>query len=373
MGASGSGRDVSDFWTDILTDSSLEHDAHRSRLVFEQIPSVVPINRKRPLLEQGNVPEALIQPIFSPHVVDENSQDAEETPDNQISAFAVVDGTRVPNLPELIDAHGIDAISLFGEDADERMIVGGPWLIRLDLNTRFVRNLFFEDPEQQNSNALWMSNWGVIIRSHEDIDGLARHLRRFTKVRDEHDQWFYFRFWDGDFMGLYLRQVNASELPLVTRLFAADVVESLIFTNPFDGVYSVRLKMPDGPASIAKPRIGFRREDFDAVGVELSDRRAARAYDESYGRIDSAKDLDELRHRISIARAACSGHGITEEGLPGTFILLGTVFNRSFWDTEAFMAYWSTATIPPDKRFRTYLSALKDQMIRTKLPVKPWW
>lgn len=198
-------------------------------------------------------------------------------------------------------------------------------------------------------------------------------FRKFTKVRDEHDQWFYFRFWDGDFMGLYLRQVNAPELPLVTRLLANDVIESLIFTNPFDGVYSVRLEIPDGGASIAKPRIAFRRDDFDAVGVELSDRRAARAYDESYGRIHGAKDLDELRHRISTARVACSGHGITEEGLPGTFILLGTVFNRSFWDNDAFIAYWSTATTPPDKRFRIYLSALKAQMIRAKLPVKPWW
>lgn len=87
-----------------------------------------------------------------------------------------------------------------------RMIQSGPWLVEISRENKFIRNFFLPDVDRSLATALWMKNWGVFLRSRTDLDGLSKHLRKFTRIRDEHDSWFHFRFWDADFMGLYLRQ-----------------------------------------------------------------------------------------------------------------------------------------------------------------------
>lgn len=363
----GSLRDKSDFWLDIKSGKPLKAELSPvQRLIFRPISNAGPLSRSAGCPVQGHIPEAILPWLFPPT----STADAGM---REISTFVVVDGARVPNIPELIEASGLEGRSLFGEGADERLIESGPWLVRLEQDSRFTRRFFLESNEQRADQALWMANCGIFIRSRSELEGLSGHLRKFTKIKDEDERWFFFRFWDSDFMGLYLRQKNAVQLPLVLRLFDPSMIECALLFNPFDGAYSVHLQMPPEVAPSLQPRIGFRRSEFDAVGVDLADRRAARAYRESYFRILGDERLDDLRARISEARAACKALGITREGLPGTFILLGTIFDRGFWQDAAFREYWSRARTSPDMRFETYLSALKARMIKARVPLKAWW
>ncbi|WP_312530514.1 DUF4123 domain-containing protein [Paracoccus sp. (in: a-proteobacteria)] len=365
--AQGSIRGESDFWLDIPAGKRSDAEAMQlQRLIFETISNAEPLSRSASHPFQDHIPEA-ISPWLQPTASATGAGIAE------ILTFVVIDGARVPNIPEMIEAYGLEGRSLFGEGADERLIASGPWLVQLEPGNRFIRRFFLEGCEQRSDQALWMENWGIFIRSRSGLNGLSGHFRKFTKIKDENGQWLFFRFWDTDFMGLYLRQKNAAQLPLVLRLLDPAVIERALVFNPFDGAYSVRLDLSGDIAQSLQPKIGFRREEFDAVGVALADRRAARAYHASYRKLLGGEGLDELRARISEARAACSALGITQEGLPGTFILLGTIFDRRFWQGDAFRAYWSKARTSPDMRFKTYLSALKAQILKARLPLKPWW
>lgn len=361
-------RDDADFWMATPFHRGDDGDFRQSRLVFNAIAGSNPLDRERPLFDQGNVPPIMADLLF---LHPSEPGDSGNTAEHDLRTYAVIDGERLQNTAELLEASGLEHVSLFGADADPRMIKSGPWLVRITEESRFTRNFFLPDVDRTSSTALWMKNWGIFLQSDADLEGLTRHLRKFTRIRDEYDSWFYFRFWDADFMGLYLRQAEAAEMPLVRRLLDPAIIDSLILTSPFDGCYTVRFD--EGEAGSAMPEIRFRRPDFDAVAEELADRRAARVFDQNYHRLLQGEGLAPLRDRISVARAACTEHGISEDGFPGTFILLGVVFARDFWKEEAFRAFWSGSRLSPTERFQLYLSGLKSAMKRANLPLKPWW
>ncbi|MDO5643380.1 MAG: DUF4123 domain-containing protein [Paracoccus sp. (in: a-proteobacteria)] len=366
MNSSFSGAEEVDFWTDVRTPADTAHK-NAPRLIFTAIPDVAPIDRARSSFDQPDVPEALAPALFS-----RNGNAAVAIKEGALKTFAVIDGERLCNLPELLEATGLEHISLYGEDADPRLIRSGPWLVKLSEDSRFMRNFFLPDFERNRDNALWLKNWGIFLRSRAGLDDVVRHLRKFTRIRDEYDSWFYFRFWDADFMGLYLRQERAADFPLARRLLDPVIVDSIVVTSPFDGCYTVHLEDVDA-AKRVRPAIGFRRDDFDAVADHLADCRAARVFDRNYHRLLRGEALTRLRDRISTARAACKDLGIREDELPGTFILLGVVFARDFWQQGAFMDYWSSSRLAPAERFRLYLSGVKSSMRRAGLPLKAWW
>lgn len=155
------------------------------------------------------------------------------------------------------------------------------------------------------------------------------------------------------------------------RLLDPRIIENMIVTNSFDGCYAVRLVDPGEREG--RTAIKLRRDDFDGVGVDLANRRAARAHDVSYHQMLGGEGIGSLRDRISRARSECDRMGIRAAELPGTFILLGVVYVRDFWRDELFQTWWRDSPLPPDNRFRIYLANLKSQVAAAGLPFKPWW
>ncbi|RCK52473.1 hypothetical protein TH25_05355 [Thalassospira profundimaris] len=74
-----------------------------------------------------------------------------------------------------------------------------PYLIELAPDTDFTRILFTHDPdahEQATTRHLWHREPAIYIRSRATLDDIHCHFRKYTRVRDEREQWYYLRFWE---------------------------------------------------------------------------------------------------------------------------------------------------------------------------------
>lgn len=110
------------------------------------------------------------------------------------TTFAVIDGAKVANSAELVLTSGLEKGCLFQGEAEEELRDVAPWLVRLEPGAALTRNLFTagDAPWQ-----MWDKRPGMILCAPCSFDEMRRHLRKFLKVRDVDDKWFYFRFWEG--------------------------------------------------------------------------------------------------------------------------------------------------------------------------------
>lgn len=119
--------------------------------------------------------------------------------------YAILDAAKVPNLPNLLENSGLEHSCLFKDDAYDEMKDVAPWLVRLEEDTSFTRNLFTQSDAPWH---LWGAEPGVYVRSRHDLDSLWRHFRKFTRIQDDNGKWFYWRFWDCWAMEFALKAEN---------------------------------------------------------------------------------------------------------------------------------------------------------------------
>lgn len=290
---------------------------------------------------------------------------------HELRVYAVLDAALVPNLPELLEASGLEHRCLFSQEAEETLGNSAPWIVRLERTNKFVRNLLTDSPSPAPWH-LWGYEPGLFIQSTGSLDSLWQHLRKFTRVQDHAGNWYFMRFWDTNFLFGLLRQPGADEMPFLRSLMRSGMMRSMIGFNVFDDVMRVDILPQDAAFRLPpKPLIDFAA--FNALGTELANRRTARNFARDYPALMNDLPFPEIRSRISHARATAKGIGIDGEGLVGTFILLGTVYAVNFWEDEGFRAYWNHSSLAPNERFKAYLGALKAQASLTCPAFKAWW
>lgn len=157
-----------------------------ARIIFSVIEDVAPLDAQFGVDVPRTVPEPLEGPLFGG--------------DEGFGTYALVDGAKAPNLPELIEASGLPAVCLFRGDAAARDGAVAPWLIKLTDGNRFVRGLFSDGGGPAD---LWSFAPGVFVRCSASIDILAAHLRRFIQLPDPTGRRVFLRYWEplclGDF------------------------------------------------------------------------------------------------------------------------------------------------------------------------------
>lgn len=164
--------------------------AGRSCLQVEVIENVEPLDRQFGVLPKKTVPNALHDVLFGQPAPNE-AEIAAAVP--AMLTFAILDATKVVNLPELLSASGLEHGCLFKDKSYDELKNVAPWVVRLEENNDFTRRLF-TGPD--GINGLWDKEPGIYVRSRETLDDMWRHFRRFTRVQDENGKWFYFRFWE---------------------------------------------------------------------------------------------------------------------------------------------------------------------------------
>lgn len=149
------------------------------------------------------------------------------------SAYAIIDAGLVPNLPEMIEASGLPHCCLFRLAEQPELAASAPWLVQLDDQSRFVRGLFTRGSAPWH---LWDSGAFILLFTAGEIAEVGKTLRRFTRVRDNKQRWYYWRFWEVRSLLAFLAEAEFSPL-------ANEFVQSLArLSQP------VRLILPDGDA-----------------------------------------------------------------------------------------------------------------------------
>lgn len=171
----------SDIWT-----ASLDPEGAAASLAQPDIRTfhgVHPLDAQLGVWPKKTVPDVLRDPLFG----------AGRPGALPLNSFALLDAARAPDLVELLSNSTLDWCCLFTGKAEKELKDVAPYLVSLVEGDRFTRLLF---TDAGMSNNLWPPNAGILLRSHLSMEDMRRHLRKFTRIQDDDDNWFYFRFWE---------------------------------------------------------------------------------------------------------------------------------------------------------------------------------
>jgi hypothetical protein len=195
-----------------------------------KIADVAPLDDQFGAARLKSIPDALYPALFGPLKESKDSIDeigAKERPQNAPSyTYALLDAAKIPNLVEMLFTSGLEHRCLFKGAAFEELKDVAPWIVRLEDDHRFTRQLFTKGQVPWN---LWDKEPGVYLRSNASLDELWAHFRKFTRVQDEDGKWFVAKFWNGVLWAAFTRNAALMDLPLFYALSAG--VERFVYTN----------------------------------------------------------------------------------------------------------------------------------------------
>lgn len=180
-------------------------------LSIQVIANPVPLDDQFGVFPPRTVPETLREPLFGqPEPTMAEIAAAGGDPDKvpPMQTYAILDAARVANLAVTLDTTELEHRCLFKGAARNTLKDVAPWIVRLEEGNRFTRHLFTKGPAGWH---LWDRDPGLYIRSRAGLDDLWRHFRKFTRVQDEHGQWFYFRFWEPRVARTYFDAIRSDE------------------------------------------------------------------------------------------------------------------------------------------------------------------
>lgn len=222
----------------------------------------------------------------------------EDNTDIAPATFAVLDAASVADLPELLNASGLEHECLFRGKAAEELSAAAPWLVRLEPENSFTRKLFTSGP------APWHL-WGKISGSYLRFDGgcpeLATHLRRFTRLPDEKAKWYYFRYWDPGVMAVVLK--NPTER-LAERILAPLSAVMTIFTDRGVALYRQRYDAFAGRGNAPIQLTSQFRELLTAAAESRFDeklRRYLARNDQKFSRLPYSDQLARTKEAVVAA------------------------------------------------------------------------
>jgi hypothetical protein len=119
------------------------------------------------------------------------------------NVYVVLDGARDDRIGSMVRDSGDSYRCLYEGNIPRELEEVAPWLVRLDPEYPFARELIREG---------WGKSWGVFLRSPADIEEMRRHLRRFLRVKTEQGKTLVFRYYDPRVLRVYLPTCTADEL-----------------------------------------------------------------------------------------------------------------------------------------------------------------
>ncbi|AGT11033.1 DUF4123 domain-containing protein [Paracoccus aminophilus] len=178
-----------DPWMDFPVTEAIAEPAAVPGLCAKAIANVAPLDAQLGISPKKTVPDALWDALFG-----QPEPQAVEIADlPRLQTFAILDAAKVTHLPELLEDSGLEHRCLFKGSAYDALKNVSPWIVRLEDDNSFTRNLFTCGEAYWH---LWGSLPGFYVRSHESLHDMWRHFRKFTRVEDNEGRGFYLRFWD---------------------------------------------------------------------------------------------------------------------------------------------------------------------------------
>ncbi len=133
--------------------------------VFEGIG---PLGPQLGVFPKKAVPDAILDALF----VQAEATETGEAGGNgaaipAMQTYAILDAAKIPNLPELLERSGLEHRCLFKGAAYDEMRDAAPWIVLLEENNSFTRNLFNRSDAPWH---LWDHEPGIYVRSRESLD-----------------------------------------------------------------------------------------------------------------------------------------------------------------------------------------------------------
>lgn len=102
-----------------------------------------------------------------------------------------------------------------------------PYLINLTLSKEQIESDEVSSFHKDIFERYWGKNCGIFLHSYADLDTLARHCKKFIKLKDDNDRWYFFRFYDPRVAQDYFKWM-AGDKSRVAKWFGINHGEALI-------------------------------------------------------------------------------------------------------------------------------------------------
>lgn len=200
------------------------------------VNGIEPLDEQIGIISKRTVPEKLHDALFG-QPTDRVTQ-PDDNPSRSINTYAILDAAKIPGLAGALDCSGLEHRCLFIGDAFTSLKDVAPWIVTLEDDNRFVRNLFTQSDASWH---LWDSSPAVYLRSPASLDELWKHFRKFIRVRDENGKWFYQRFWEPQMLAVYSEsEASPFDTNKITSVIATGKDNALIVTLPSASSENVR-------------------------------------------------------------------------------------------------------------------------------------
>ncbi len=131
--------------------------------------------------------------------------------------YAVLDGAAIPDLPQALREHRMDAVCLYRGELIPELARVAPYQVILERESPFTAWLL-----QQG----WGRHWGIFALSPAEWRPMREHLCSLVMAYDPDYQPLYFRYYDPRVLRVYLPTCDADELRTlfgpISRLLCED-------------------------------------------------------------------------------------------------------------------------------------------------------
>lgn len=111
--------------------------------------------------------------------------------------YAFIDGARVPDLEERLEAHPGKAVCLDGRRDSHETVWSLPWLVEIGTDDRITRNLLSDHPIR----GMWNAEPGLFMETTMAMTELMRHLRKFHRpMIGEATAPIFLRYWEPELL-----------------------------------------------------------------------------------------------------------------------------------------------------------------------------
>ena len=117
----------------------------------------------------------------------------------QLNTYFLLDAAQITSIDgvfSLAKAEDLGVQCLLGGEAQKKLKDYAPYLINLTLSQKQLEDDDIPSFHRDVFVRYWGKQCGIFLHSYADLNTVARHCKKFIKLKDEKDQWYFFRYYD---------------------------------------------------------------------------------------------------------------------------------------------------------------------------------
>ncbi len=122
-----------------------------------------------------------------------------ESNEARLNTFFLMDAAQVTALEGVLSldkAEELGVKPLLSGEPQKELKNYAPYLIDLTLTSDQIESDQIPSFHKELMAKYWGNNCGIFLQSLADLDTLARHCKKFIKLKDDNERWYFFRYYD---------------------------------------------------------------------------------------------------------------------------------------------------------------------------------